>query len=79
MKIQIQKGDDVKIISGKYKGKHGKVYEVLKNKNQIVIENINIKIKHIKPKQTEDKGYIQKLETPIHRSNVKLIKKLHKK
>nr|WGH12861.1 ribosomal protein L24 [Echinothamnion sp.] len=76
MKIKIQKNDNIKIISGKYKGKHGKVCSVIKNKNQVIIENINIKTKHVKPKQTEDKGYIKKIETPIHRSNVKLIKKI---
>nr|YP_010850874.1 ribosomal protein L24 [Lophurella mutabilis]WGH13653.1 ribosomal protein L24 [Lophurella mutabilis] len=75
MKIQIQKGDSVKIISGKHKGEYGKVFSIIKNKNQVLIKNINIKTKHIKPKQTEDKGYIKKIETPIHYSNVKLIKK----
>nr|YP_010850478.1 ribosomal protein L24 [Lophurella caespitosa]WGH13256.1 ribosomal protein L24 [Lophurella caespitosa] len=76
MKIPIQKGDSVKIISGKHKGKSGKVLSIIKNKNQVLIKNINIKTKHIKPKQTEDKGYIKKIETPIHYSNVKLIKKI---
>nr|YP_010851072.1 ribosomal protein L24 [Aphanocladia stichidiosa]WGH14051.1 ribosomal protein L24 [Aphanocladia stichidiosa] len=75
MKNQIQKGDSVKIISGKYKGEYGKIFSIIKNKNQVLIKNINIKTKHIKPKQTEDKGYIKKIETPIHYSNVKLIKK----
>nr|YP_010619128.1 Ribosomal protein L24 [Pterosiphonia complanata]WAX03141.1 Ribosomal protein L24 [Pterosiphonia complanata] len=75
MKIKIKKGDDIKIISGKHKGEYGKVFSVLKNNKQVIIENINIKTKHIKPKQTEDKGYIQKIEKPIHYSNIKLIKK----
>nr|YP_010851467.1 ribosomal protein L24 [Echinothamnion hookeri]WGH14444.1 ribosomal protein L24 [Echinothamnion hookeri] len=75
MKMQIQKGDNVKIISGKHKGEYGKVFSVIKNKHQVIIENINIKTKHIKPKQTEDRGHIKKIERPIHYSNVKLINK----
>nr|YP_009654418.1 ribosomal protein L24 [Pleurostichidium falkenbergii]QCH39705.1 ribosomal protein L24 [Pleurostichidium falkenbergii] len=74
MKTQIKKGDNVSIISGKHKGKCGKVSHVLRNKNQIIIDNINIKVKHVKPKQTEDKGYIKKVEYPIHYSNVRLTK-----
>nr|YP_010619710.1 Ribosomal protein L24 [Tayloriella tenebrosa]WAX03723.1 Ribosomal protein L24 [Tayloriella tenebrosa] len=75
MKIKIKKGDDIKIISGKHKGEYGKVLSILKKNNQVLIENINIKTKHIKPKQTENKGYIKKIETPIHYSNIKLITK----
>nr|YP_009393358.1 ribosomal protein L24 [Symphyocladiella dendroidea]ARW61920.1 ribosomal protein L24 [Symphyocladiella dendroidea] len=75
MKTKINKGDDIKIISGKYKGEYGKVSLVLKKNNQVIIENINIKTKHIKPKQTDDKGYIKKIEKPIHYSNIKLITK----
>nr|YP_010618935.1 Ribosomal protein L24 [Deltalsia parasitica]WAX02948.1 Ribosomal protein L24 [Deltalsia parasitica] len=75
MKTKIKKGDDIKVISGKYKGKFGKVSLVLKKNNQVLIEDINIKIKHVKPKQTDDKGYIKKIEKPIHYSNIKLITK----
>jgi len=74
MKNKIKCGDNVSIISGKYKGDTGKVISIIKKKNKIIIENINIKTKHIKPKQTEEKGYIKKIEAPIDYSNVKLIK-----
>nr|YP_010618740.1 Ribosomal protein L24 [Rhodomelopsis africana]WAX02753.1 Ribosomal protein L24 [Rhodomelopsis africana] len=76
MKIKIKKGDDIKIISGKHKGEYGKVSSVLKKNNQVLIENINIKTKHIKPKKIDDKGYIKKIAKPIHYSNIKLIKKV---
>nr|YP_010619515.1 Ribosomal protein L24 [Xiphosiphonia pinnulata]WAX03528.1 Ribosomal protein L24 [Xiphosiphonia pinnulata] len=75
MKTKIKKGDDIKVISGKYKGKYGKVSLIIKKNNQVLIENINIKTKHIKPKQKDDKGYIEKVEKPIHYSNIKLITK----
>nr|YP_010619321.1 Ribosomal protein L24 [Amplisiphonia pacifica]WAX03334.1 Ribosomal protein L24 [Amplisiphonia pacifica] len=75
MKNKIKKGDDIQVISGKYKGQYGKVSLVLKKDNQVLIENINKKTKHVKPKQTDDKGYIKKIEKPIHYSNIKLITK----
>nr|YP_009396455.1 ribosomal protein L24 [Polysiphonia scopulorum]ARW65641.1 ribosomal protein L24 [Polysiphonia scopulorum] len=75
MKIKIKKGDNVEVRSGKEKGKQGKVISIIKNKEYIVIENINIKTKHIKPRQTDEKGTIKKIECPIHYSNIKLINK----
>lgn len=75
MKIKIKKGDNVKVISGKEKGKEGLVRSILKNRQQVVVENINIKIKHVKPKQTEEKGIIKEIECPIHYSNIKIVNK----
>nr|YP_009395839.1 ribosomal protein L24 [Herposiphonia versicolor]ARW64819.1 ribosomal protein L24 [Herposiphonia versicolor] len=72
MKNKIRKGDEITIISGKYKGTNGKVLEILKKNHRVLIENINMKIKHVKPKQTEDKGYIKKIEAPVHYSNIKI-------
>lgn len=74
MKNQIKYGDNVVVISGKHKGNQGKVLLVIRKKHQVVIENINLKTKHVKPKQTEEKGYIKKIEAPIHMSNVKITK-----
>ena len=75
MKLKIKKGDNVQIISGKEKGKQGLVISILKNRQQVIIENINIKIKHVKPKQTEEKGIIKEIEFPIHYSNIKIVNK----
>nr|YP_009393569.1 ribosomal protein L24 [Bostrychia simpliciuscula]ARW62131.1 ribosomal protein L24 [Bostrychia simpliciuscula] len=69
-KIKIKKGDIVKIISGKFKDQTGKVNSIKKKTNSLTIENINFKTKHIKPKQTEEKGTIKKIEGPIHCSNI---------
>nr|ARW68349.1 ribosomal protein L24 [Chondria sp. (in: red algae)] len=74
-KIRVNKGDDVTIISGKYKGQTGKVIEIIENKNKVKIENINIQTKHTKPKQSEDKGSITQVEGPIHYSNIKVNRK----
>lgn len=71
--MKIKTGHYVEIICGSEKGKQGKVTFVSKNREKIFIENINVRTKHIKPRQTEDKGYIKKVECPVHCSNVKII------
>nr|QCI05907.1 ribosomal protein L24 [Dasysiphonia japonica] len=63
-------GDEVQIISGKYKKQIGKIIKIISKKNQYFIENINIKTKHIKPKQVNEKGEIKKIEGYIDKSNI---------
>lgn len=77
MKIKI--GDTVKVITGKDKGKEGKVIRTLKSKNKVVVEGLNILKKHSKPTTTNDKGGIFNIEAPIHVSNVKFVTKEEKK
>lgn len=72
--MKIKKGDTVEIISGRNKGQIGKIYSILKNKDKVTIKDVNLKIKHIKPQQKEEKGKIEKIEGPIHLSNIKLKK-----
>lgn len=73
--MKIKRDDLVEVISGKEKGKKGKISLIIKKKNQVIIKNINIKTKHVKPKQQNEKGYLKKIESPIHYSNIKLITK----
>ena len=73
MKIKV--GDKVKIITGKDKGKEGKVITTLKNKSKVVVEKINIIKKHVKPNGQNETGGIIEMEAPIHVSNVKLVEK----
>lgn len=70
-KIKLKIGDFVKIISGKYKNQSGKVIKINIKKDSAIIENINLKTKHIKPKQAEEKGNIEKIEGHIHISNIR--------
>lgn len=70
-KIKFKVGENITIIAGKHKKQNGKIIKILKNKNSVIIENINLKIKHNKPKKTEDKGNITKIESRIHVSNIK--------
>lgn len=77
MKIKV--GDTVKIIAGKDKGKEGKVITTLKKEDRVVVENINMIKKHIKPGMKNETGGILEMEAPIHVSNVKLVTKETKK
>ena len=76
----IKKGTQVKIISGKDKGKTGEILEINKKLNKVKIKSINMIKKHLKPTK-ENKGGIVSKESFIHQSNVKNIdeKKAEKK
>lgn len=71
-KVHVREGDSIKVISGKDKGKIGQISKILKQTNQVVIQEINIKKKHIKPKKEGDVGRISQFEGPVHSSNVML-------
>jgi len=72
-KLNIRKGDTVKVIAGDDKGKSGKVLEVLLEKRRVVVEGINIMTKHQKPSAGKPEGGIKKTEASVHISNVQLI------
>ena len=68
-----KKGEEVKIIAGKYKGQVGKVLTVYPKDNKVIIENINVAKRHQKPNQQNQSGGIVNKEKPIHISNVKVV------
>lgn len=69
-KMHVTKGEKVKIISGRDKGKIGFIKKILKQENKLIVEGINIKVKHMKPSGPEQTGEIKRIEFPIHSSNV---------
>jgi large subunit ribosomal protein L24 len=71
--MKIKSGDTVLIMSGKDKGKSGKVAEVFPKDKKIMVENLNLVKKHVKPKKSGEKGQIVEVSRPIDASNVKLI------
>lgn len=73
MKMTIKNGDMVYVITGKDKGKSGKVSAVYADKNKVLVENVNIVTKHQKPKSQQDKGGIIKKPAPIDASNVMVV------
>lgn len=68
-KMKIKKGDKVKVITGKNKGKVGDVIKVIPKESKVVVSGINLVKRHTKPTQTNEGGIIKK-ELPIHVSNV---------
>ena len=78
--MNLKKGTQVKIITGKDKGKTGEILEINRKLNKVKIKSINLVKKHLKPTK-ENKGGIVSKESFIHQSNVKNIdeKKVEKK
>ena len=72
---KIIKGDNVKIISGNYKGQTGRVIKILDIKNRLIVEGINKAKKHMRPNQENPQGGIVEKELSIHSSNVMLVYK----
>lgn len=71
--MQIRKGDQVIIISGKDRGKRGKILDVSPGEERLTVEGANLRKKHLKPKRSGEKGQIVELPRFIAASNVKLI------
>ena len=69
----IKKGDIVYVRTGSYKGKTGRVLNVDRKKNRILVEGINERKKHQRPSRKQPKGGIVTIEQPIHLSNVALV------
>ena len=70
--LRLKKGDTVKVIAGKEKGKTGKVLKVIVDKSQVVVEKLNFVKRHQKP-DAKGKGGIVEKEGPIHISNVAFV------
>ncbi len=71
--MKIKKGDTVKVIAGKDKGKTGKVTKALPITDQVVIDGINVATRHQKSRRTRSQGQIIEKSMPIHVSNVALM------
>ena len=75
IKMRIRKGDTVQVINGKEKGKTGEVLRTLPIENRVVVEGINLRTRHVKPKQEGESGQIVTEEASLHASNVMLYSK----
>ncbi len=71
--MRIKKNDMVVVISGKDKGKTGKVIRVVEEKNAVVVEQANMVKKHQRPTEANPTGGIVDIEAPINVSNVMLL------
>lgn len=68
--MHVKKGDKVRVISGKDKGKTGIILAAYPKESRVLVEGINIVKKHAKPSQANPQGGIINQEAPIHVSNV---------
>ena len=73
MYVKIKKDDNVRIISGKERGKNGKVLKVFPGKMTALVEKLNMQKKHTKPTNQNKQGGIVEKEGPIHLSNLMII------
>ena len=69
-KMHVKTGDTVMIISGKDKGKTGKVLEVSPKEGKVIVEGLNIVTKHVKPRRMGETGGIVKAEGPLYACKV---------
>ena len=72
-KMSIRKDDMVVVLSGKDKGKQGKILEVMPKEGKVVVEKINVVSRHTKPRKQGDQGGIIKKEAPIYASKVQRV------
>ena len=71
--MNIRKDDKVVVISGKDKGKEGKVLVANPKAGKLIVEGVNVATKHQKPRKQGEEGGIIKLETPLYASKVQLV------
>ncbi|HIP49410.1 MAG TPA: 50S ribosomal protein L24 [Lutibacter sp.] len=72
-KFKLKTGDPVRVIAGEHKGSEGKIVKVILAKNRAIVEGVNMVSKHRKPSATNPQGGIEKMEAPIHISNLMLV------
>ena len=73
VKLQVKKGDTVQVLSGKDKGKEGKILTALPKKGKVIVEGVNKVKRHNKPSQTNPQGGIVTKEAAISSSKVMVV------
>jgi large subunit ribosomal protein L24 len=73
--MKLRKGDTVRVITGKDKGREGIVERVLPSQDKVLVSGVNTASKHAKPRRANDKAGIIDRDMPIHASNVMLVHK----
>ena len=72
-KVHVKTGDEVIVIQGKDRGKKGKVLQVAPSEGKVIVENVNIVSKHVKPRKMGEAGGIIKAESALYADKVQLI------
>ncbi|RME58255.1 50S ribosomal protein L24 [Candidatus Parcubacteria bacterium] len=71
--MKIKKGDKVKVLTGKDRGKVGSVIRVFPRERKVIVEDVNVHNKRVRPKRSHEKGEIVAVPRPIDSSNVALM------
>ena len=71
--LKIKKGDTVQVISGKDRGRSGKILRTVPAEGKVIVEGLNIATKHVKPRNAQEQGGIVKQELPLAASKVMVI------
>ena len=71
--MNIRKDDKVVVISGKDKGKEGKVLSAMPKEGKVIVEGVSVASRHMKPRKQGEEGGIVKMETPIYVSKVMVV------
>lgn len=72
-KVHVKTGDTVVVLSGKSKGKTGKVLAVSPKEGKVIVEKVNMVTKHVKPRRLGEQGGIVKAEGAMYASKVQII------
>lgn len=70
MPLHVRKGDQVIVRAGNDRGRVGEVLRVMPTESRVVVQGVNIRVKHLKPSQRNPQGGLVRREMPIHISNV---------
>ena len=72
-KFKLKKEDTVEVITGKDKGKRGRILKILRDKDRILVEGVNIVKKAKKKRKQQDRGGIVEIEAAVHSSNLMIV------
>jgi large subunit ribosomal protein L24 len=72
-KFKLKKEDTVQVITGKDKGKRGRVLKILRDKDRVLVEGVNIVKKAKKKRNQQDRGGIVEIEAALHSSNLMIV------
>ncbi|MCX6724187.1 MAG: 50S ribosomal protein L24 [Candidatus Staskawiczbacteria bacterium] len=71
--MKVKKGDNILIIAGKDKGRTGKIIKAMPKELKVLVEGINLKKKHVRPKREGEKGQVVEIPAAMDVSNIKIV------
>ena len=71
-KLRVKKGDIVEVVTGRYKGRKGTIQKVFLEESKVIVDGVNVVVRHTKPNMDNPSGKIAKT-LPIHVSNISLV------